>query len=142
MDDLMATDKSFNKDDFYDDIWQALSYQNRIWAFPQNRHPMAVFYRTDLFNRYSATAPQTWNDYTQLIQKMTHAAQGQYATDEGTGDSNFWDVVQRSNGGTYLSADGTQVHLGQRCRSRIVAILCRSLSEVHHGAAQGDHQRV
>jgi len=109
MDDLMATDKSFNKDDFYDDIWQALSYQNRIWAFPQNRHPMAVFYRTDLFNRYSATAPQTWNDYTQLIQKMTHAAQGQYATDEGTGDSNFWDVVQRSNGGTYLSADGTQV---------------------------------
>ena len=109
LDDLMATDKSFNKDDFYADIWQALSYQNKIWAFPQNRHPLAVFYRTDLFSRYGATAPQTWNDYTQLIQKLTHAAQGQYATDEGTGDSNFWDVVQRSNGGTYLSADGTQV---------------------------------
>ncbi|HEV7214432.1 MAG TPA: extracellular solute-binding protein [Chloroflexota bacterium] len=109
LDDLMATDKSFNKDDFYADIWEALSYQNKIWAFPQNRHPLAVFYRTDLFSRYDAAAPQTWNDYTQLVQKLTHASQGQYATDEGTGDSNFWDVVQRSNGGTFLSADGTQV---------------------------------
>ena len=109
LDDLMATDKSFNKDDFYSDIWDALVYKNKIWAFPQNRHPIVVFYRTDLFTRYSATAPQTYNDFTQLIQKLTHAAQGQYATDEGAGDGNFWDVVQRSNGGTYLSPDGIQV---------------------------------
>lgn len=109
LDDLMATDKSFQKDDFYSDIWDALTYQNKTWAFPQNRHPLAVFYRTDLFNRYNGTAPQTWTDFTQLIQRMTHAAQGQYATDEGAGDSNLWDVIQRSNGGTFLSADGTQV---------------------------------
>jgi multiple sugar transport system substrate-binding protein len=109
LDDLMATDKSFQKDDFYSDIWDALTYQNKTWAFPQNRHPLAVFYRTDLFNRYDGAAPQTWTDFTQLIQRMTHVAQGQYATDEGAGDSNLWDVIQRSNGGTFLSADGTQV---------------------------------
>lgn len=109
LDDLMARDKTFNKQDFYSDIWEALDYQNKIWAFPQNRHPIAVFYRTDLFTRYGAAAPQSWNDFTQLIQRLTHAAQGQYATDEGAGDGNFWDVVQRSNGGTYLAPDGTTV---------------------------------
>ncbi|MGI8912205.1 MAG: extracellular solute-binding protein [Chloroflexota bacterium] len=109
LDDLMATDKNFQKDDFYPDIWEALTYQNKVWAFPQNRHPLAVFYRTDLFDRYGATAPQTWTDFTQLIQRLTHATQGQYATDEGAGDGNLWDVVQRSNGGSFLSADGTQV---------------------------------
>lgn len=109
LDDLMARDKSFNKQDFYPDIWDALEYKNKIWAFPQNRHPIVVFYRTDLFDRYSAAAPQTWTEFTQLIQKLTHAAQGQYATDEGAGDGNFWDVVQRSNGGTYLAPDGATV---------------------------------
>ncbi len=60
LDDLMASDKSFSKDDFYPELWAALTYRNQVWGFPQNRHPFAAFYRTDLFERFSATVPQTW----------------------------------------------------------------------------------
>ena len=109
LDDLMARAKDFDQADFYPDIWEALRYQNKVWGFPQNRHPIVVFYRTDLFSRYSLAAPETWTDFTELVQRLTHADQGQYASDEGTGDSNLWDSVQRGNGGAYLSADGSKV---------------------------------
>jgi multiple sugar transport system substrate-binding protein len=109
LNDLMARDKNFDKNDFYADIWEALVYQGKIWAFPQNRHPFAVFYRTDLFNRYSASLPKTWNHCTQLVQRLTHRSQNQYASDEGPGDGNFWDIIQRSNGGAYLTANSTKV---------------------------------
>ncbi len=109
LDDLMARDKSFDKADFYPDLWQALSYDNKVWGFPQNRHPFAVFYRTDLFTQYHGEFPKTWSDFVTLAQRLTHADQGQYASDMGSGDSNFWDIGQRSDGGDYLAPDGSKV---------------------------------
>ena len=109
LDDLIARTKGFDKSDYYPHLWEALTYQNKIWAFPQYNHPFGVYYRTDLFARFGAQPAKTWDDFLLLAQKVNHIGDGQYAMDMGMGDTAIWDTVQRSNGGTYLSPDGSKV---------------------------------
>jgi len=109
MDDLIARTKGFDKSDYYPHLGEALTYQNKIWAFPQYNHPFAVYYRTDIFDRFNAQVPKTWDDFTALAQKVNHPGDGQYASDMGMGDTSIWDTVQRADGGSYLSADGNKV---------------------------------
>jgi multiple sugar transport system substrate-binding protein len=109
LDDLIARTKGFDKGDYYPHLWEALTYQNKIWAFPQYNHPFGVYYRTDLFDRFGAQPAKTWDDFLLLAQKINHIGDGQYALDMGMGDTTIWDTVQRSNGGAYLSSDGSKV---------------------------------
>lgn len=114
LDPLMAAEKGFDKQDFYPHLWEALTYNGKIWGFPQNNHPFGVFYREDLFQKEAVQPPTTWEQLVEVAKRLTRDTDGdgqidQWAFDLGAGDTNFWNVVQQSQGGRYLAPDRKSV---------------------------------
>ena len=58
---------------FLDWTWTQVSPGGHTYAIPQDTGPMALFYRTDLFEQFGIDVPVTWDDFAEAA-KTVHAA--------------------------------------------------------------------
>lgn len=62
------------EDDFVPWTWSQTSFGNEgIYAFPQDTGPLALFYRTDLFEAHGIEVPTTWDEFTAAGEKLKAA---------------------------------------------------------------------
>ena len=76
------------KDTFLDWTWSQVSPGGQTYAIPQDTGPMAMYYRTDLFEKFGITVPKTWDEFATAA-KTVHAADpsvslGYLATDDSS----------------------------------------------------------
>lgn len=62
------------KKNFSDGAWKDVSQGGAVYAIPVDGGPMALIYRTDVFERYGITAPpKTWAEYAEAAAKVKAA---------------------------------------------------------------------
>jgi multiple sugar transport system substrate-binding protein len=76
------------EDTFLDWTWSQVSPGGKTYAIPQDIGPMALYYRTDLFEQYGISVPTTWDEYATAADTV-HAADpnvslGYLATDDSS----------------------------------------------------------
>lgn len=58
---------------FSDGAWKDVSQGDSIFGVPVDGGPMALIYRTDVFDTYGVTAPKTWDDFRSAAEKVKAA---------------------------------------------------------------------
>ena len=76
--------------------------------------PAGCSYREDLFQKEAVQPPATQERLVEVAKRLTRDIDGdgqveRWAFDLGTSDTNFWNVVQQSHGGRYLTPDHKSV---------------------------------
>ncbi len=61
------------KDNFSEGAWKDVSVGDAVYAAPIDGGPMAMIYRTDVFEEYGITPPTTWEEYEQAARTVKEA---------------------------------------------------------------------
>ena len=73
--DLMQHDVQFDQGDFYQQIWQAAWWQERMWMAPGHAVMNLIFYDREAFRQASLPQPQagwTWPELTAAASQLSH----------------------------------------------------------------------
>ena len=74
----------------------ALGYDGKLFALPEAQICNMMFYRTDIFEKYGFSVPQTWDDFYDVLSKLQ--IEGMQA---GTGDRVYETLLFQNGGQLY-----------------------------------------
>ncbi|MFV2020879.1 sugar ABC transporter substrate-binding protein [Micromonospora sp. LOL_023] len=96
------------QDQFVDWTWGQVSFgeDGSAFAVPQDAGPMALFYRSDLFEANGIEVPTTWAEYAAAAE--TVRAAGGYITNFSQSDINQFAGLTWQAGGRWFGNDGDQ----------------------------------
>ncbi|WP_431795106.1 ABC transporter substrate-binding protein [Microbacterium enclense] len=94
------------QDQFVDWTWKqvTLGTDDEVYGVPQDAGPMALFYRSDLFEQNGIAIPTTWDEYREAAVKIR--ALGGYITNFSQSDINQFAGFVWQAGGQWFSNDG------------------------------------
>ncbi|WP_375386106.1 ABC transporter substrate-binding protein [uncultured Microbacterium sp.] len=94
------------KDQFVDWTWGqvTLGTDDEVYGVPQDSGPMALFYRSDLFQQAGIAVPTTWAEYRDAAVKIR--ALGGYITNFSQTDINQFAGFVWQGGGEWFGNDG------------------------------------
>lgn len=131
---------------FRDDCWQAVHRQAGLYGVPSNYGTMAMFYRTDILDRFDAAPPRTWHDLIELGARIRN--------EDPTITLTWLDTIYTSHyvallrmGGEDLwqvddDADRIDLRLNTACARRTAALLQDAIdSGVMHAGPFTGHER-
>ncbi len=130
--DFLATDTELKKEDFLDSIWYNWA-PGKTLGTNTACEAMGIFYNKDLFKEANVAEPPTtaetawtWDQFVETAKKLTIDQNGKNAADPSFDPSKIkqygvqfdtgWGVYMAmvfSNGGDYLTPDGTKLALTQ-----------------------------
>ncbi|AWB85610.1 ABC transporter substrate-binding protein [Mycetocola zhujimingii] len=95
------------EDSFVDWTWGQVTFgeEDSVYAVPQDSGPMALFYRSDLFEANGIAIPTTWAEYEAAAIKIREL--GGYITNFSQGDINQFAGFVWQAGGSWFENDGT-----------------------------------
>jgi multiple sugar transport system substrate-binding protein len=108
LDEFMATDPSFNREDVYDYLWDLGSFQGKIYLTPFSANNLALYVNRALARDAGITAsPRTWAEFEEAARKLTR--NGVYGFQIPIGTSEWtvwtWQCFLWQAGGEILSPD-------------------------------------
>lgn len=77
-----------------------------VYGVPQDSGPMALFYRSDLFEQNGIEVPTTWEEYKEAAKAVREA--GGYITNFSTADINQFAGFVWQNNGDWFTNDGEE----------------------------------
>ena len=95
------------KGNFSAGAWKDVSSGDSVYAIPVDGGPMAMIYRSDIFEKYGIEIPTTWDDYAAAAQKLKDAG-GPFMGDFGSNVPAWFTALMTQNGQVawdYDSAD-------------------------------------
>ncbi|NYF18328.1 multiple sugar transport system substrate-binding protein [Microbacterium sp. AK009] len=94
------------EDQFLDWTWGqvTLGTEDEVYGIPQDQGPMALFYRSDLFEQNGIEVPTTWEEYREAAVKVREA--GGYITNFSDSDINQFAGFVWQAGGQWFENDG------------------------------------
>ena len=94
------------EDQFLDWTWGqvTLGTDDEVYGVPQDQGPMALFYRSDLFEQNGIAVPTTWDEYKAAAEQIR--ATGGYITNFSQTDINQFAGFVWQAGGEWFSNDG------------------------------------
>ena len=95
------------KGNFSAGAWKDVSSGSSVYAIPVDGGPMAMIYRSDIFEKYGIEIPTTWDDYAAAAQKLKDAG-GPFMGDFGSNVPAWFTALMTQNGQVawdYDSAD-------------------------------------
>lgn len=100
--DLTEKTKKY-KNDFVESSWKSITKDNKVYAFPWDLGPTALYYRKDLFEKagIDVAAMKTWDDYMEAGKKLKGAIPGTAMT-LYTDDFNLYEIFLNQLGGSYV----------------------------------------
>jgi multiple sugar transport system substrate-binding protein len=78
------------------------------WAFPQAVGAMTYFYRQDVFAAAGVTAPETWDDFRDVAEKVQASAPGTYIASFVNQDIRFITGLVSQAGASWFSTEGDE----------------------------------
>ena len=58
------------QDAFTDDIWSLTTFNDAVYAVPQDLAPMMLFYRADIFDQLGLEVPETWDEFRAVAEQV------------------------------------------------------------------------
>lgn len=94
------------EDQFLEWTWGQVSLgtEDEVYGVPQDQGPMALFYRSDLFEQNGIEVPTTWEEYREAAVKVREA--GGYITNFSQTDINQFAGFVWQAGGQWFGNDG------------------------------------
>ena len=96
------------KADFTPGPWNSVHSGGVLYGLPMDSGPMALFYNSDVFDKYAIKVPTTWDEYLDAARKLHKADPKAYITAD-TGDAGFTTSMIWQAGGKPYQVDGTTV---------------------------------
>ncbi|PRY65038.1 multiple sugar transport system substrate-binding protein [Glaciihabitans tibetensis] len=95
------------QEDFVDWTWSQVSFgeEDSVYAIPQDSGPMALFYRSDLFEANNIAVPTTWEEFATAAEQVRAA--GGYITNFSQNDVNQFAGLVWQAEGSWFENDGT-----------------------------------
>ncbi|MFH8370923.1 ABC transporter substrate-binding protein [Streptomyces sp. NPDC018031] len=90
--------------------WNAVSYDDGIFALPMDAGPMALFYNKKVFDKHGVPVPRTWDEYVTAAKKLHEADPDVYITND-IGEAGFTTSMIWQAGGRPYKVDGTKVSI-------------------------------
>ena len=109
LEDLAACEEIVAAEDqFVDWTWGqvTLGTDDEVYGVPQDSGPMALFYRSDLFEQNGIAIPTTWEEYRAAAEQIR--ALGGYITNFSQSDINQFAGFVWQGGGEWFTNDGEE----------------------------------
>lgn len=115
VEDFIASDSSFDAEDFFPWLWEASSYDGIRYTLPYQTNSLAIVYNKRMFREAGLSTPQTWDALAEAARRLTVDRDG-----DGTPDRYglmlplgyrewtvwTWQTFLWQTGGTFLTDDG------------------------------------
>ena len=113
LDSYLNKDPDFNKDDFYEGLFNYTTVDNKLYGMPIGFSTMVVYYNKQLFDQYNIPYPQegwTWDEFKEIAEKLVDKSKKQYGFSV-TSEPGSYDLQSLvwSNGGSFISDDGNNI---------------------------------
>ena len=92
--------------DFLGWTWDQVKLGSAVYAVPQDIGPEALFYRTDLFQKYGLTVPTTWQQYLTDAQKLHAANPNAYIAAFPAADTQWFAGLEWQAGADWFTTSG------------------------------------
>ncbi|WP_029067917.1 ABC transporter substrate-binding protein [Jonesia quinghaiensis] len=86
--------------------WSALSQGDSVWGLPLDSGPMALFYNTEVFEKYDVDVPTTWDEFLEAARTLKE--NDVYLIND-TGDAGFTTSMMWQAGGRPYEVNDTTV---------------------------------
>jgi multiple sugar transport system substrate-binding protein len=111
IDEFIAQDKNFRRDDVYDYLWELGTFQGRIYITPFSANNLGIYYNKRLLAEAGITQPPaTWEEFREAARKLTR--NGVFGFQIPIGSSEWtvwtWQCFLWQAGGEILSPDKTR----------------------------------
>jgi multiple sugar transport system substrate-binding protein len=130
--DYLSAESAGFLDDFFPSLIEVTTFDGKVYGVPLALSVAEVFYHPGLFEQAGldpARPPATWSEFLEAA-KAIHSETGLFGATFALDDPWIFEVAVRSNGGSLLSADGTQVELDSE-------VAVNTLSEWAQGVQEG-----
>jgi multiple sugar transport system substrate-binding protein len=104
--DMSKYGASSVKDQFVPWTWKQVTIGNSIYAIPEDSGPLALFYRSDLFQKYNLPVPTTWAQYADDAAKLHAANPNDYITDFAPKEPGWFTGLVWQAGGRFFRING------------------------------------
>jgi multiple sugar transport system substrate-binding protein len=95
------------KGNFSEGAWKDVSQGDKVFAIPVDGGPMALIYRSDVFEKYDITPPATWDEFATAAQKVKDAG-GPFFGDLGSNVPAAFMALQMQKGAVPFGYDATK----------------------------------
>ncbi|WP_051116281.1 ABC transporter substrate-binding protein [Amycolatopsis nigrescens] len=95
-----------HKSKFVDWQWGQGSFGEGVYAIPQASGPMALYYRSDLFEKWGITPPATWAEFEQAARKVRAADPSAYLTSFPPTDAGWFTSLSWQAGAHWFGTEG------------------------------------
>jgi len=107
--DLSQYGASSLKNDFVSWVWGQVSQGSKVYAIPQDSGPMALLYRTDVFQKYHLAVPTTWAQYAQEAQQLHEDNSKISMANFSASDGTWFNALTWQAGSQPFSVSGTNL---------------------------------
>lgn len=94
------------KDQFTDASWGTVTFNDAVYAVPQDSGPTGLMYRSDIFEQYGLDVPTTWDEYIETGRALKAANPDVYLAQFSPNEAGLWMETVWQNGGSYFGIDG------------------------------------
>jgi multiple sugar transport system substrate-binding protein len=111
IDDFLAQDAAFKRDDVYQYLWELGTFEGKIYITPFSANNLGIYYNKQMLSAAGiAEAPQTWEEFKDAAKKLTR--HGVYGFQIPIGTSEWtvwtWQCFLWQAGGEILTPDKKQ----------------------------------
>ena len=114
LDSLIAQDRSFDSDDYYQGSYDAGNFKGSQFALPYESVPTLMFVNKTLLKKEGIKMPDnkwTWDEFYNICKKVTKDTDGDGKIDQFGVYNYDWKDAVYSNGGNLFNQNGTQCNL-------------------------------
>ena len=91
LDDFLAADKSFDRTDVYDFLWEMGSYQNHVYASPFSANNLGMYYNKQAFAEAGITqTPATWDEFRSVVKQLSRPDRRGFQVPAGSSEWTVW----------------------------------------------------
>jgi multiple sugar transport system substrate-binding protein len=111
IDEFLAEDASFRRDDVYDYLWELGAFEGKIYLTPFSANNLGIYFNRKMLDEAGITAPpETWDEFKDAARRLTRNGVHGFQIPIGTSEWTVWtwQCFLWQAGGEILTADKKQ----------------------------------
>ena len=119
------------EEQFTESSWKGVSFDDGVYAIPQDSGPTGLMYRSDLFQQYGIAVPTTWDEYIEAGRKLKAADPDLYLAQFSPNETGLWVETVWQNEGTWydIGDDAWSVQVDNQASQETAAVWQTLLEE-------------